>query len=226
MTMNDARPDSTLLRVAGLDYADTDIDLNCVIEPGEMLIIRTPRDDQHLLLIHQLLGLEETLAGKIRLFGKEFPARGSKEMSALRSRIGVVFARSGLISNLKVLENLLLPVQYHKLPLAGPAEELALAALERVGYHGAPMALPGLLSSFERKQVVLARAMLCDPDLMIYDALFNGLNEGERGRFLALVHEIHGEKAGRASLFLSADPLLATFLPAANRVNLVKGVTE
>lgn len=224
--MNDAAPDTTLLRVAGLDYAASGTTLSCVLDRGEQLIVQTPREDQHLLLIHQLLGLEDPYAGTVLLFGAEFPPRGSKEMSALRSRVGVVFARSGLISNLKVLENLLLPVQYHQLPLAGSAEELALAALERVGYRGAPMALPGLLSSFERKQVVLARAILCDPDLIIYDALFNGLNDRERSRFLALVQDVHGEKAGRASLFLSADPALAALLPAAKRVNLAKGVTE
>lgn len=223
--MNDTGSDSSLLRATAVEVVDG-VPLDCALAPGEILIIRTAREDLHAQFVHRFLGLEPLPSGEVRLFGQALPARDSNELGAVRSRVGVVFARGGLVSNLKVLENLLLPLQYHRLSAATSPETLAMSLLERVGYRGAAMALPGLLSSFERKQVVLARAMLLDPDLMIYDSFAFGLSARERSLLLGVAREFHQEKSGRGSLFLTADPNLVKELPGAALINLAKGVTE
>lgn len=72
---------------------------------------------------------------------------------------------AAVCANLKVFENLLLPALYHRISTTVALADAAREALRRVGYTGSELALPGL-----------ARALLLDPELMIYEALLFGLN--------------------------------------------------
>ena len=196
----------------------------CRVAPGAMAVILTPKDEYNNDLARLLLGLMAPQAGRVELFGREPDRLNERESRELRRRIGTLAAAGGLISNLKVWENLLLPAQYHR---RIPREGLAVAgreALRRVGYQGQEMALPGLINLFQRKQVGFARALLLDPDLMIYESLHFGLNQRERNLLLAIAREFHGEKAGRTTLFLSSDPGLPRLVPEAEVHYLTKGL--
>lgn len=195
------------------------------IGAGELWVAITPKDETSGNLARLLLGLQAAESGVVHLFGQDLAALSERERLHLRRRVGLVASGGGLISNLKVLENLLLPVQYHQHALAAPPQEAALAALQRVGYREEPMRLPGLLSRYQRKQAALARALLMDPELLIYDSLEQGVTIAEREALFSLACAFHDERPGRASLFLSADPSLPSRLPRAAVINLCPGAT-
>lgn len=212
-----------ILRFDQLDLGDLAEPISLQVEAGSLTVVLTPQDEVNVLLTRLLLGLTRSDAGQIHLFGKLVATLADKDLAELRKRVGTVFAGGGLVSNLKVWENLLLPVQYHKKSFPAGVDSAAAMVLERVRYKGASMELPGLLSGFQRKQVVLARAMLMDPDLMVYDSLLLGLNQRERNALLKVALAFHREKPGRTSLFLTSDPALPALLPDAEIFNISKG---
>ena len=128
-------------------------------------------------------------------------------MRALRRRVAVVDSAAGLISNLRVLENVLLPAEYHGQGGKG-TEERAFATLEKVGYCGSPMEIPGHLSLFQKRQAALARAMLMEPELLVYQGMFTDLAEKEQRILLAVALDFHREQAGRTSPLSPLRPLL------------------
>lgn len=108
----------------------------------------------------------------------------------LGEQAGVVIVphNGGLISNLRVWENIVLPVQYHDLPVAGRLEDNVVQLLLQCGVEGEDavsallLKLPDQLSLFEKRMVGFVRAMLMAPELIIYDSMLEGLSRKEFAR--------------------------------------------
>lgn len=99
----------------------------------------------------------------------------------------VVAPDGGLIGNLKVWENLALPGDYHGVARGGELEREAVEIFCRCGLDRTTVPdlvhrLPGALSLFEKRLVAFVRAMLREPELMVYDSVFDGLAPGEADR--------------------------------------------
>lgn len=144
----------------------------------------------HLLLIHYADD-EEGRSGQVQVelgCGKlyQLVARRQerkailvKKLSAVE-RTAIVAGNGGLISNLKVWENLVLPARYHGIATLADLEEQARALFGQLGYDEAQLRglcdqRPHELSLFEQKMVCFVRAMLMHPDLLVCDSLFDGL---------------------------------------------------
>lgn len=195
-------------------------ELSFALVQGDVSVLLTSKEDVNAAMVRLLLGVTLPQSGDVAVLGETLAALDELPLMQLRSRIGLVFAKGGLISNLKVWENLFLPVQYHKLPLSGDPAAAGAAVLERVGYQGGRATLPGLLSHFERKQVLLARAMLMNPEVVIYDSLFLGLNLHERNRLVEIAVDFHRERAGRTSIFLTSDANLPALIAGSRLVTV------
>ncbi|HBA89701.1 MAG TPA: organic solvent ABC transporter ATP-binding protein [Geobacter sp.] len=165
----------------------------------------TARQEENELLVRLMLGLARPLSGEIALLGEDVCAASEKALNALRRKVAVVYPTGGLISNLKVWENLVLPLEYFSVCPQGEIEERGMSALQRVGYAGGLMELPGHLSLYARRQVGLARAMLLDPELVIYDEILAGLSGDQRDAITGVMETFHRESPGRSSLFLTAN---------------------
>lgn len=214
---------SDTLLLDHLAYWEEIAPFNCQLAPGTMAVILTPKDEYNSALARLLLGLSVPQGGTIRLFGLEPGRLNEREKCELRQRIGLVAAGGGLIANLKVWENLLLPAQYHRRAAGATLDAAAREALLRVGYTGSEQALPGLINHFQRVQTSLARALLLDPELMLYEALHFGLNQRERQLLLDVTRLFHHERAGRTSLFLTSDPTWSCLIPEAEVYSLSNG---
>jgi len=120
----------------------------------------------------------------------------------------MVWKNGGLISNLKVSENLFLPVHYHPGHRIEEAEERLADIFRRIGLPLSPdylHRLPGPLSISEKSLIGMARAMLMEPELMIYDSVFEGLQPERAEKVRRLAEEFHRERPGRVSLYVSSD---------------------
>lgn len=187
---------------------------------GSLLALITSRQDDSDRLVRLLLGLARPAAGSVTTLGQELAFASGKDLERLRGRVAVVHPAGGLISNLKVWENLVLPLEYHGALSPAQIEERGRRVLRRVGYSGSPMELPGHLTLYQKRLVGLARAMLIEPELIVYNAVLAGLREDERTAMLSAIWEFHREEQGRSSLFITSNLELVADLPFEGRIFL------
>ena len=156
-------------------------------------------------IVQLALGLLKYSTGTILTINENVAALTTEELNKLRMRISVVFPSGGLISNLKAWENLLLPLEYHSKLSPALIHERGLTMLERVGYNGELLALPGHMSLYEKRLVGVARGMISDPELILYNNIFDGLTDSEKENISTIITEFHREKPGRTSLFMTSN---------------------
>ena len=158
------------------------------------------------ILVRLMLGLVAPETGIVQLLGQDISMAPPRLMTDLRHRVGVVSSRGGLVSNLKVWENVVLPLEYHLNLAPDEIEARGREALRLTGYDGTFLGLPGLLTTFEKRQVGCARAMALEPDVIVYDNFFEGLLPAERKLFRNAVLSFHKGAPRRASLIVSSAP--------------------
>lgn len=197
-------------------------ELTFEVASGSFAAAVTGRQEESSLQMRLMLGLARPLSGRVTLLGEDLGDASEKKLNALRRQVGVVYPAGGLVSNLKVWENLVLPLEYFSLYPAKEIEERGMAALERVGYSGGLMELPGHLSLYGRKQVGLARVLLLEPRLAVYDELLTGLSGEQRSNMIRIVEAFHRESPGRTSLFLTANDEAVRGLAVEDRI-AIKG---
>ena len=124
----------------------------------------------------------------------------------------IVPADGGLIGNLKIWENLVLPAAYHGdgIPRYSELEQRAARVFAQLGVSGASFealcsTLPDHLGRFEQRLCAFVRAMLTEPRIMVYDSLFDGLSREETGKVLAFDRGFHTQFPLGTSLHLTAD---------------------
>ena len=122
----------------------------------------------------------------------------------------IVTADGGLIGNLKVWENLVLPATYHGSSQNRELEERSTGLFAQFGISGAAFetlctTLPDHLGRFERRLCAFVRAMLTEPRIIVYDSLFDGLSREETGKVLTFDRIFHAQIPLGTSLHLSAD---------------------
>jgi ABC-type multidrug transport system ATPase subunit len=164
-------------------------DLSLRVEAGEWLLITGANGAGKSLLMRLILGLDTPSAGIIRVFGRDLAAQGVVEMRRLRRSMGAVLQGGSLVADLTVLENLLLPLR--SLPLSN--EGMARAArlvVTRLRLEGLESAPPRALSLGQKRRVELARALIHQPDLLVWDGLTDGLDQPGSQEIQALLLDL------------------------------------
>lgn len=199
---------SAQLYCHNLSFSEICAPLNLDLIPGERLTVLVADEESALALLQTLIGLRPPRAGERLLFTEDLESLGESGRRALRRRLGIVADKVGLISNLTVLENLLLPAIYQ----GGNQQQLqaaALTTLHKVGFRGDADLRPGELRQLQTRQVLLARALLGAPELLLYVDPLTGLSARERATLLEVIAAVGAESPGAASLFLCSDPAQA-----------------
>jgi len=122
----------------------------------------------------------------------------------------IVPVDGGLIGNLKVWENLLLPSAYHRGAQSSELEQRATTLFAEFGVSGATFetlctTLPDHLGRFQRRLCAFVRAVLTEPRIMVYDSLFEGLSRDETGMALTFDQVFHARFPLGTSLHLTGD---------------------
>ena len=127
-------------------------------------------------LLQLIGGLLRPAAGVVRVCGEDVHAQDRLGLLALRRRMGMMFQKGGLFSDLTVFENIAFPIREHTSLPDSVLHDLVLMKLHAVGLRGARNLRPNELSGGMARRVALARATALDPDLIIYDEPFAGLD--------------------------------------------------
>ena len=139
------------------------IDLD--VWPGEIFVIMGPSGSGKSVLLKHLIGLEVPDAGEILINGESV---GSVEIAA-KYRMALVFQSGALLNSLTVGENVGLYLTEHRLKPAAEIERIVAEKLETVGLTDAVDKMPGELSGGMKKRAAIARALVIDPQLILYD---------------------------------------------------------
>jgi len=185
---------------------------SCDIQAGSSALIVTTREAEATLLTRLITGLSYPSQGSVLCDNHEVSRLAPDKLGDLRQQISVVPSNGGLISNLKVWENITLPLLYHAGRVTPEDEETVVAYLATLGYSGNLMALPALLSLAEKRIIALVRAWSTQPRIIIYSSCFEGVPSSQLGLFLRLTAEFHATRADRISLYLAGSADVAADL--------------
>lgn len=142
--------------------------------------------------------------GQVLVWGRDLAQLGSSEVFALRKRMGMLFQNGALLTDLDVFENVAFPLREHT-DLPEPLiRELVLTKLHAVGLRGAARLMPSELSGGMARRVALARAIVMDPEILIYDEPFAGLDPISMGMIMRLIRDLN-EGLGITSIVVSHD---------------------
>jgi glutamate/aspartate transport system ATP-binding protein len=143
---------------------------NCTtsVRKGEVVVICGRSGSGKSTLIKCVNGLQRFDSGRIEVDGEDVAAPGT-DLTALRSRVGMVFQNFELFPHLTIMQNLTLAQRKVLRRSSAAAEEKALALLQRVGLGVQAHKYPAQLSGGQQQRVAIARALVMDPVAMLFD---------------------------------------------------------
>jgi phospholipid/cholesterol/gamma-HCH transport system ATP-binding protein len=204
-----AKPeDSALVRVRGLTtvlngkkvFDALDID----IPRGKITAIMGPSGTGKTTLLKHITGQMRGDAGEVWVDGNNVSALSRDKLFELRERIGYLFQNSALLTDFDVFENVAFPLRQHTRLPEVLIRNIVLTKLQAVGLRGAAGLMPTELSGGMARRVALARAIVFDPMLILYDEPFVGLDPIALNQVLKLIRTLN-ETLGITSVLVAHE---------------------
>ena len=219
----DATPDdATLVRIRGLTTVlggKTIFDaLDMDIPRGKITSIMGPSGTGKTTLLKHITGQMQGDAGSIHVDGQNVAALSRQGLYKLREGIGYLFQNSALLTDFDVFENVAFPLRQHTRLPEVLIRNLVLMKLQAVGLRGAARLMPNELSGGMMRRVALARAIVFDPQLILYDEPFVGLDPVALNQVLKLILTLN-QTLGITSVVVSHE--LAAVQKIADQVMLL-----
>ncbi len=165
------------------------IDLD--IARGKITAIMGPSGTGKTTLLRHITGQLLPDAGEIRVDGRNVPTLSRNELFDLREKIGFLFQNSALLTDFSVFENIAFPLRQHLNLPEDLVRNIVLTKLQAVGLRGAAELMPSELSGGMARRVALARAIVRDPMLILYDEPFVGLDPIALNQVLRLIRTLN-----------------------------------
>ncbi len=142
--------------------------------------------------------------GSVMVDGQDVGQMSTDEIYRLRRRMGMLFQNGALLTDIDVFENVAFPLREHTRLPERLLRQLVLMKLQAVGLRGAAQLMPAELSGGMARRVALARAIVMDPEILIYDEPFVGLDPISMGVVLRLIRRLN-DVMGLTSIVVSHD---------------------
>jgi phospholipid/cholesterol/gamma-HCH transport system ATP-binding protein len=182
--------------------------LNMGIPEGKISMILGPSGTGKSVCIKHMVGLLYPDEGDILVHGESVPNMHDDELFAMRKKFGVLFQDGALFGSMNLLDNVAFPLRQH----TDKGEEEILDIVDRrlteVGLADAGDKMPNELSGGMRKRAGFARALVLDPDIVLFDEPDSGLDPVRTALLCELIQEIH-EESGGAYVVITHDIMSA-----------------
>ena len=155
-------------------------------------------------LLRLIIGILRPTAGSVRFEGKEVAGLSRGRLNAMRRKIGMVYQNSALVSSLSVRDNLALPLEELTSKSQSEIDHLVEEKLGMVGMVEARDKMPSELSGGMRKRIGLARGIIMDPELILYDEPSAGLDPVTSSVIDELIIAL-SEKIGATSIIVTHE---------------------
>jgi phospholipid/cholesterol/gamma-HCH transport system ATP-binding protein len=178
--------------------------LDIEIRRGAVTAIMGPSGTGKTTLLRLITGQVLADRGQVLVDGLDVATLKRRELFALRRRMGMLFQNGALLTDLDVFENVSFPLREHTRLPERLIRTIVLTKLHAVGLRGAAALSPQQLSGGMARRVALARAIAMDPEILIYDEPFAGLDPISMGVVLRLVRSLN-DALGITSIVVTHD---------------------
>ena len=208
--MENIHPNSALIKIQNLEkrFGDNIVldRFSLTLNEGENLVIMGKSGSGKSVMIKCLIGLEIPDKGSIEIMGKKINLLNREELDGLRTEIGFLFQGSALYDSMSVRENLEFPLRRHtkKFGKLKDTTPLVMEALENVGLADAVDLMPSELSGGMKRRIALARTLILQPKIIIYDEPTTGLDPITAKEIIILMKSVQ-KKYNTSSIIITHD---------------------
>ena len=150
--------------------------ISFTVDRGDRLVVMGQSGGGKSTLLRLVMGILKPTSGRVLFAGTDIARLSRRQLNAMRARLGMVYQYSALISSLNVRDNLALPLEELTEKSTGEIDELVSARLAAVDMSESEDKMPSELSGGMRKRIGLARALMLEPELILYDEPCAGLD--------------------------------------------------
>jgi len=185
--------------------------INISLHRNENLCIIGKSGSGKSVLLRSIIGLFEPDSGYINVFGKNLNDLEEDEVIALRKKVGYLFQEGALYDSMNVEENLAFPLKRQAHPKSGKEiKEIVRQALNKVGLLSAINKMPQELSGGMKKRIALARTLILEPEIILYDEPTTGLDPVTSKEIIELILEMRATN-GISAIIVTHDMQCARY---------------
>jgi phospholipid/cholesterol/gamma-HCH transport system ATP-binding protein len=170
--------------------------LNMGIPEGKISMILGPSGTGKSVCIKHMVGLLYPDEGDVLVHGESVPNMTDDELFEMRKKFGVLFQDGALFGSMNLLDNVAFPLRQHTDKGEDEIMEIVHRRLTEVGLADSGDKMPNELSGGMRKRAGFARALVLDPDIVLFDEPDSGLDPVRTALLCELIQEIHEENGG------------------------------
>jgi phospholipid/cholesterol/gamma-HCH transport system ATP-binding protein len=201
-------PDETLLELRDVDFGYGDrlilSKLSMRIPRGQVIAVMGGSGCGKTTILRLLGGLVRANRGQVLFQGQDIGQLGHDGLYAARRKMGMLFQFGALFTDMSVFDNVAFPLREHTDLPEALLRDLVLMKLNAVGLRGARDLFPAEISGGMARRVALARAIALDPELMMYDEPFAGLDPVSLGITATLIRTLNSA-LGATTILVSHD---------------------
>jgi phospholipid/cholesterol/gamma-HCH transport system ATP-binding protein len=151
-------------------------DISFDVPKGRITLMLGPSGTGKSVFLKHLVGLLKPDSGEVWIGDKNVPALSEKELYEVRRKFGVLFQDGALFGSMNIFDNVAFPLRQHTRKREKEVADIVNEKLAMVGLQGAEKKLPGEISGGMKKRAGLARALVLDPEIILFDEPDSGLD--------------------------------------------------
>jgi phospholipid/cholesterol/gamma-HCH transport system ATP-binding protein len=170
--------------------------LNMGLPEGKISMIIGPSGTGKSVCIKHIVGLLYPDQGDVLVHGQSVPSLPDVELFEMRKKFGVLFQDGALFGSLNLYDNVAFPLRQHTEKSEEEIGEIVNRRMREVGLGGEGTKMPNQLSGGMRKRAGFARALVLDPEIVLFDEPDSGLDPVRTALLCELIKEVHAENGG------------------------------
>ena len=187
-------------------------DVSLTLPAGEISVMLGPTGTGKSVFLKTLVGLLKPDRGHIWVAGTDLARAGDRQLYELRRLFGVLFQDGALFGSMNVFDNIAFPLREHTRKSESEIRRIVMEKIEMVGLLGAEHKLPGEVSGGMKKRAGLARALVLDPEIILFDEPDSGIDPVRTAYINQIIVDLNAA-IGATFLIVTHDINIARTVP-------------